>query len=128
MRLHDDGGGIYTLGKIPSMKIHNNYIHNLKRSKFAGSYGICGIYLDNGSCFKLVQDNVIENVEAAFFAGNKPNYKNTFDRNYYNGRLATTIEKTNTVTNNTQVQNANWPAEAVKIMEAAGPREPYRRK
>ncbi len=127
MGLHDDGGGIYTLGKIPGMKIHDNYIHDIVRSKFSGGYGICGIYLDNGSCFKLVQDNVIENVEVAFFSGNKPNYKNTFDRNYHNGPLAKILDKANIVTNNTLVQDSKWPAEAVKIMQAAGPRGAYRR-
>ncbi len=127
MGLHDDGGGIYTLGKIPGMKIHDNYIHNIVRSKFSGGWGICGIYLDNGSCFKLVQDNVIENVEAAFFSGNKPNYSNTFDRNYHNGPLAKQLAKENIVTNNTMVQDSKWPAEAVKIMKDAGPRGAYRR-
>ena len=127
MGLHDDGGGIYTLGKIPGMKIHHNYIHNITRSKFSGNYGICGIYLDNGSCFKLVQDNVIENVEATFFSGNKPNYKNTFDRNYHNGPLARILDPANIVTNNVQTQGSNWSAEAVKIMKEAGPRGAHRR-
>jgi hypothetical protein len=127
MGLHDDGGGIYTLGKIPGMKIHDNYIHNIVRSKFSGGYGICGIYLDNGSCFKLVQDNVIENVEVAFFSGNKPNYKNTFNQNYHNVPLAKILAKENIVTNNIMVQGANWPAEALKIMKDAGPRGLYRR-
>ncbi len=127
MGLHDDGGGIYTLGKIPEMKIHHNYVHNIVRSKFSGNYGICGIYLDNGSCFKLVQDNVIENVEAAFFSGNKPNYKNTFNRNYYNTRLAKIIEKANTVINNVEVKGSARPVEAQKIMKEAGPRGAYRR-
>lgn len=127
MGLHDDGGGIYTLGKIPDMKIHHNYIHNITRSKFSGNYGICGIYLDNGSCFKLVQDNVIENVEATFFSGNKPNYKNTFDRNYHNGPLAKILDPANIVTNNTMVQDSKWPDEALKIMKEAGPRGAYRR-
>lgn len=127
MGLHDDGGGIYTLGKITGMKIHDNYIRDIVRSKFSGNYGICGIYLDNGSCFKLVQDNVIENVESAFFSGNKPNYKNTFDRNYHNGPLAKILDKANIVTNNTMVQDSKWPAGAVKIMKEAGPRGSYRR-
>ena len=127
MGLHDDGGGIYTLGKIPGMKIHDNYIHDIVRSKFSGNYPIAGIYLDNGSCFKLVQDNVIENVEAAFFSGNKPNYKNTFDRNYHNGPLAKILDKANIVTNNMMLQDSKWPAEAVKIMKEAGPRGAYRR-
>jgi hypothetical protein len=127
MGLHDDGGGIYTLGKIPGMKIHHNFIHNLPRSKFSGNYGISGIYLDNGSCFKLVQDNVINKVEAAFFSGNKPNYSNTFERNYHNGPFAKIIEKANIVANNIEVKGSNWPAEGVKIMKEAGPRGPYRR-
>lgn len=127
MGLHDDGGGIYTLGKIPGMRIHDNYVHDIVRSKFSGNYGICGIYLDNGSCLKLVQGNVVENVEAAFFSGNKPNYKNTFDCNYHNGPLARIIEKENVVTNNVQVQGTAWPAEAQRIMKAAGPRGAYRR-
>jgi hypothetical protein len=127
MGLHDDGGGIYTLGKIPGMKIHDNYIHRFVRSKFSGNYGILGIYLDNGSCFKLVQDNVIENVEAAFYSNNKPNYQNTFDRNYHNGPLAKIIAPENIVTNNTQVPDSNWPAEAQDIMKKAGPRGDYRR-
>ncbi len=127
MGLHDDGGGIYTLGKIPGMKIHHNYVHTITRSKFSGNYGICGIYLDNGSCFKMVQDNVIENVEAAFFSGNKPNYKNTFDRNFHNGPLAKILDPANIVTNNLEVKGSNWPAEAVNIMKEAGPRGAYRR-
>lgn len=127
MGLHDDGGGIYTLGKVPGMKMHHNYIHDIVRSKYSGNYGICGIYLDNGSCFKLVEDNVISKVEAAFFSGNKPNYKNTFNRNYYNTRLAKIIEKANIVTNNVEVKGEAWPAEARKIMEEAGPRGEYRR-
>jgi len=31
------------------------------------------------------------------------------------------------VTNNVMVQGSKWPAEAVKIMEEAGPRGAYRR-
>lgn len=127
MGLHDDGGGIYTLGKIPGMKMHNNYIHTIVRSKFSGNYGICGIYLDNGSCFKLVQDNVIEDVEVAFFSGNKPNYKNTFNQNYHNVPLAKILAKENIVTNNIMVQGSKWPAEAIKIMKDSGPRGIYRR-
>jgi len=127
MGLHDDGGGVYTLGKIPGMKVHHNYIHNITRSKFSGNYGICGVYLDNGSCFKLVQDNVIDNVVAGFFASNKPNHSNTFDRNYYNCKLVHFVEKENAVTNNIEVKGSNWPPEAVKIMKESGPRGAYRR-
>lgn len=127
MGLHDDGGGIYTLGKIPGMKMHGNYIHSIQRSPYAGNYGICGIYLDNGSCQKLVAGNVIDGVEAAFFSGNKPNYDNTFERNYYNCKLAKIIEKENTVRDNMEVKGVAWPKEALEIMERAGPRGSHRR-
>lgn len=128
MGLHDDGGGIYTLGKIPGMVMRNNYIHNITRSKFAGNYGICGIYLDNGSCHKLVQDNVIENVEAAFFSGNKPNYKNIFERNYHMCPFAKIVEKANIVRDNVEVKKGTaWPAAAREIIKQAGPRGNFRR-
>jgi hypothetical protein len=127
MELHDDGAGIYTLGKIAGMNIHDNYIHDIVRSKYSGGWSISGIYLDNGSCLKHVHDNVVENVEAAFFSGNPPNHDNIFERNYHNGPLAKKIEKGNTVKDNTAVQEANWPKEAKEIMENAGPRGVYRR-
>jgi hypothetical protein len=128
MGLHGDGGGVHTLGKIEGMKIHHNYVHDLIRSKYSGNYGICGIYLDNGSCHKVASDNVIENVEAAFFSGNKPNYENTFERNYHMCPLAKTIEKTNTVQENIEVKKGTaWPKDAEGILRIAGPRGEYRR-
>ncbi len=122
MGLHDDGGGIYTLGKIPGMEIHDNYIHSITRSPYAGNYGICGIYLDNGSSFKHVHHNVIDGVEAAFFAGNPPNHDNLFEWNHYTGTFANSMDPANTVQNNTQVTGSNWSAAALAIMDAAGPR------
>lgn len=128
MGLHDDGGGIYTLGKIEGMRIHHNSIHNIHRSKFAGNWGIAAIYLDNGSCHKLVENNVIDQVEVAFFSGNKPNYKNTFQNNFHNVPLAKVIEKTNTVRDNVEVKKgAAWPETAQQVISMAGPRGEFRR-
>ena len=59
----DDGGGIYTLSKQPGTHISENYIHDIKRSKWAGAWPIAGIYLDQGSDFITVTNNVLRNVE-----------------------------------------------------------------
>ena len=62
MQLHDDGGGIYTLGKQPGTHIYQNYIHDVKRnSKWAKGFPVGGVYLDNYSEAIKVEDNVIRN-------------------------------------------------------------------
>lgn len=63
MNLLDDGGGIYTLSKQPGTYISENYIHDIKRSPWAGAYPVAGIYLDEGSDLITVQNNVLQNVE-----------------------------------------------------------------
>ena len=53
----------------------------------------------------------------------KPNYKNTFERNYHMCPLARIIEKENTVRDNVEVKKGtDWPTEAQKIIKTAGPR------
>jgi hypothetical protein len=59
----DDGAGIYTLSKQPGTLISENYIHDIKRSPWAGLWPIAGIYLDNGSDLITVENNVLKNVE-----------------------------------------------------------------
>ncbi len=66
MQLHDDGGGIYTLGGIQQGTfIAENYLHDIKAGKWAGSYAIDFIYLDNFSSQILVKDNVVAGGKAA---------------------------------------------------------------
>jgi Right handed beta helix region len=66
MNLLFDGGAIYTLSKQPGTVISRNYIHDLVPSawlpKGPESEWLSGIYLDQGSSFMRVQDNVIVNV------------------------------------------------------------------
>lgn len=63
MNLLDDGGGIYTLSKQPGTYISENHIHDIRRSPWAGLYAVAGIYLDNGSDWITVENNVFQNVE-----------------------------------------------------------------
>lgn len=66
MQLHDDGGGIYTLGGIQTgTVIAENYIHDIKRSEWAGGYWVDAIYLDNATSAIRVKDNVVTGSRAA---------------------------------------------------------------
>ncbi|WNR42824.1 right-handed parallel beta-helix repeat-containing protein [Paenibacillus roseipurpureus] len=62
MQLHDDGGGIYTLGRQPGTRVFENYIHDIARSTYAMSFPVAAVYLDNFSEFITVEHNVISNI------------------------------------------------------------------
>ncbi len=72
VQLHDDGGGIYTLGGIQKgTVIAGNYLHDIAPGEWAGSYPIDLIYLDNSSSEILVKDNVVNGGKAAERNGSK---------------------------------------------------------
>jgi Right handed beta helix region len=66
MKLLFDGGAIYTLSKQPGTVISHNYIQDLVPSAWVPEgperKWLSGIYLDQGSSFMRLQDNVIINV------------------------------------------------------------------
>jgi hypothetical protein len=66
MKMLFDGGGIYTLSKQPGTVISRNYIHDIVPSDGVPEgpkrEWLSGIYLDQGSSFMRLQDNVIANV------------------------------------------------------------------
>ena len=73
MRYHDDGAGIYTLGRQGNSRsgdshsrIRENYIHDIQRAPIAGSSPIAGIYNDQGSNLIRVERNVIVNVDKKY--------------------------------------------------------------
>ena len=57
-----DMGGIYLLGKQPGTRIEGNLIHDVQ----SRNYGAWGIYLDEGSSYITVENNICYNVENGF--------------------------------------------------------------
>lgn len=124
MRLLDDGAGIYSLERLDDGLFEGNYVRNITRSSYSGGYPMAGIYLDNGSCYKTVTGNVLENLPAAFYGTNPPNHDNLFMYNYLNCPLGS-VATGNTVDSNTSVTGAVWPDEAKAIMADAGLQPAY---
>lgn len=63
----NDSGGIHTKSNPGNGHIYENWIFNIKKHPdyLTGSYWpVCGIYLDDGSDFFRLENNVIENVGA----------------------------------------------------------------
>ena len=63
----NDSGGIHTKSNPGKGHIYENWIFNIKKHPdyLTGSYWpVCGIYLDDGSDFFRLENNVIENVGA----------------------------------------------------------------
>lgn len=119
VKLHDDGAGIYSLGRQDSSIYSHNYIHNLAGSKYNGGAPIVGIYFDNGSAYKIAEHNVLDWTENAFYANNPPNHDNLFTCNYHNtafGNIGTNVSRANTA-----VPGSDWPLDAIDVISKSGP-------
>jgi len=97
----------------------NNYISHIVRSSYQGGNPFAGIYLDNGSCYKTVENNVLDSTFSAFYAINAPNHDNTIHNNYYNV-IYGDVSNDNVTSNNEFCRVSNWPAAALSIMSNAG--------
>ncbi len=61
MKLHDDGGGIYTWSnQQPTSIVSENYIHDINRSPVAGGYTVAGIYIDQQGNNIAIRNNVLQ--------------------------------------------------------------------
>lgn len=106
MQLHDDGGGIYTLGGIQKgTVIAENFLHDISSGEWAGSYPVSMVYLDNYTSQIMVRDNVIRGGKAEqrngaignYFVRNVQSNKNVESnagiKNGYNPRLGSCPSK-----------------------------------
>lgn len=120
--LVQDGGGIYTLGRMNGdSHFYYNYIENARQSEWAAWNNNMGIYFDNGSCYKKGSSNVIVNTEHAYEASNSPNHSNIFEGNYYDSVHGAGTVNGMSILNRSFDSNGTWPAEVVKIRDNAGP-------
>lgn len=62
MNLMDDGAGIYTLSKQPGGLYEENYIYDLTRNPWAGTYEITALYLDEQTAGITMRNNVVRNL------------------------------------------------------------------
>lgn len=62
VRLHDDGGGIYSQNPQPGSIWSENYVHDITRSQWTGNRPLPGLYFDNLSANIIARDNVIQNL------------------------------------------------------------------
>ena len=76
-----DGGGIYTLSRQPGTHLFENYIHDIVRHPWLGGYEINGIFLDEGSNFITVENNVFQNIDDADIRLNAAGNNNVFINN-----------------------------------------------
>lgn len=81
LTLMSDGGGIYTLSRQPGTLIAENYVHDITRTPLHGGFNISGIYLDEGSNFITVRDNVLVNTGDRQIFQNANGSSNTFINN-----------------------------------------------
>ncbi|SEN06699.1 Right handed beta helix region [Sphingomonas gellani] len=120
-----DGGAIYHLSADPGALIANNYIADV-----AGAGGIA-IYLDEGTRYVTVRNNVVDRVGGVWLNLNSQDHlapkrtatDNVADGNWYNsGRLqgAWTDYMNNRAADNVAVSGDAWPAAARRVIEESG--------
>ncbi len=116
-KVFHDGGSIYNLSANPGGSIDHNFIYDNR--------GTVGLYLDEGSRFVNVSNNVIVDPGVWAFTNANPNNNtsgNTFASNWFNTgatQVATGPPHNNVLSGNVQV-SGTWPTAARQVMAQAG--------
>lgn len=120
-KVNRDGGSIYNLGSSVGSVISGNYVYNSWDGEDTYENGI---YLDQGSAYIEVRDNVVgANVGYWMHMWRYTIHDNYWHDNFYaEGSLAWNDSTNSTVVNNTEVAAGEWEdyAAAVSIMNNAG--------
>lgn len=121
---YPDGGAIYHLSADPGALIAENYIRDVP--------GGIALYLDEGSRYVTVRNNVVENVGVWLTLNSQDNMlprrtaiDNSAIGNWYNsGRLggSWTNYLNNVLTGNVAVNRNDWPAAARRVIARSGVR------
>src|SRR5262249_165457 len=96
---------IYMLGDQPGNSIFENYVYDEAKSAGAGSYGLGGVYLDQGSSDMTLQNNVTENLTDPYHGYavdlilNGDNWRNTII-NFTGQKVDNNSSSANTFINN----------------------------
>ncbi len=110
-----DGAHIYTLGPMRDSAIIGNYLTN------AGDWR-GGIYLDEGTGYVTVSDNVVQNsAQCWFFARANVRIKQIYASDNFTDTDVMELDTANVeMVNTTVVNDGSWPDAALKIIENAG--------
>ena len=121
-RLFHDGGAIYNLSASPDTVIAENYIYDIP--------GRIGLYLDEGSRYITVRENVVEGAGVWLTVNTLDDYRplrgSTDNRavgNWYTeSKITGSWDRynNNTLEANHLVAQGAWPAEARAVMDKAG--------
>ncbi len=116
-----DGGAFYSLGWNEGTVVSGNYIYN---SGNGDTRGEISIYLDEGSCYMEIYDNVVGGQSSYWLQMYYSNiHDNYWHDNYYDSSISSrNYGKNNTITNNTAVKNGDFTqySGAMAIIENAG--------
>jgi hypothetical protein len=113
-----DGGSIYNLSANPGTVVEDNYMYNNNHT--------VALYLDEGSRYVTMQNNVVQDAGVWAFTNANPNNNtddNTLSGNWYNGgatQVATGPPHNNVLSGNVLVSGYNWPAGAQQVIAQAG--------
>lgn len=116
-----DGAHIYTLGPLRNTVIKGNYC--IKAGDYRG-----GIYLDEGTGYVSVTENVVEQSELWLFARPGARLKEIYAADNFSDTAELSQDEANVkVVNTTVVTDGKWPEKAVQIMENSGVENQYKR-
>jgi len=117
-KIFHDGGSLYNLSANPGATFNDNYIFD--------NHNTVGLYLDEGSRFVTLTNNVVQDSGVWAFTNANANNNtndNAFNTNWFNAgatQVATGAPHNNTLNGNVQVSGTNWPTGAQQVINQSG--------
>ncbi len=113
-----DGAHIYTLGYLKDSVISNNYCSKSYNEGEGGG----GIYLDSGTAYLTVENNVVEDAKYWFFSYNYTQKGITVRNNWYKTDTYIANMTDSVYENNIDCNNSGYGSEALSIINNSGVR------